>query len=100
MPTIIGWDWHQTQQRLSEQAAIVQRVRQIKDLYSTTDHALAEQILREYGVAYVYVGQMERLYYPQEGLAKFAAMADRGLTRVYNNPQVDIYRVTLAATTT
>ena len=95
MPTVIGWDWHQTQQRLGERSAVAQRVNRLNTLFETTDHALAEQILREYGVAYVYVGELERLYYPEEGLAKFAAMADRGLIRVYNNPQVDIYRVKL-----
>jgi YYY domain-containing protein len=100
MPTIIGWDWHQTQQRLGEQAAVVERVELLNTLFSTTDHALAEQILREYGVAYVYIGELERLYYPEEGLAKFAAMADRGLTRVYSNPQVDIYQVKLTAART
>ncbi len=97
MPTVIGWDWHQTQQRLGERSAVAQRVNRLNTLFETTDHALAEQILREYGVAYVYVGELERLYYPEEGLAKFAAMADRGLIRVYNNPQVDIYRVKLTA---
>jgi uncharacterized membrane protein len=100
MPTIIGWDWHQTQQRLGEQAAVVERVEQLNTLFSTTDHALAEQILREYGVAYVYIGELEHLYYPEEGLAKFAAMADRGLTIVYSNPQVDIYQVKLTAART
>jgi uncharacterized membrane protein len=44
-------------------------------------------------VSYVIVGQVERLYYPEEGLAKFAQMEGRELELVYENPKVQIYRV-------
>jgi hypothetical protein len=39
------------------------------------------------------VGQVERLYYPEEGIAKFAEMNGRELELVYENPKTQIYRV-------
>ena len=93
LPTIIGWNWHQIQQRLGEQEVIGQRLGHLTTLYTTTDESLAVEIIDRYSVAYIYVGELERLYYPEEGLAKFNRMEDKGVTRVYDNPQVSIYRV-------
>ena len=42
---------------------------------------------------YVIVGQLEQLYYPQEGLGKFQAMAGSELDLVYQNDKVKIYEV-------
>ena len=51
-------------------------------------------LLRQYDVDYVYVGQTERQYYPEEGLAKFEAMTERGhLSVAYENPEVTVYQV-------
>ncbi len=95
LPTIVGWGWHQTQQRAGEEWAVQRRLVDLAALYNTTDIAQAEKILRDYGVKYIYVGEVERLYYSLEGLAKFSRMGDRGLTLVYTNPDVDIYQVDL-----
>ncbi len=40
------------------------------------------------------VGQLERLYYPPSGLAKFEDNLDGNLELVYENPGTTIYRVT------
>lgn len=93
LPTIIGWGWHQTQQRLGEQAAVHRRLGDVRTLFTTRDHRRASDILRHYNVEYIYVGRLERLYYPPEGLAKFDAMGDLGVRLAYTNPQVKIYRV-------
>jgi uncharacterized membrane protein len=44
-------------------------------------------------VKYVYVGQLERLYYPGPGLDKFDGALSDHLEKVYQNPDVAIYRV-------
>ena len=49
--------------------------------------------MRKYGVEYVYIGQLERLYYPESGLAKFAADMPPFLDEVYRTDQVRIYRL-------
>ncbi|MCL0044231.1 DUF2298 domain-containing protein [Dehalococcoidia bacterium] len=96
LPTIVGWDWHQTQQRYGEQKVLRSRLSQVSTLFSTSSEDQAAQILRDYNVRYIYVGKLERLYYPLHGLAKFKDMAGRGVTLVYSNPEVDIYEVDLA----
>ncbi|MEE8443625.1 MAG: DUF2298 domain-containing protein, partial [Dehalococcoidia bacterium] len=96
LPTIIGWGWHQEQQRFGERGVIHRRVTLLTTLFSTTDRATAAQILRENNVKYVYVGELERLYYPEEGLSKFNKMQDYGVVLVYTNPEVDIFEVNLS----
>ncbi|MBI4198842.1 MAG: hypothetical protein HY533_07010, partial [Chloroflexi bacterium] len=93
LPTIIGWGWHQTQQRMEAQDAVRNRLEQVKALFSTENKAVAADILKTYRVRYIYVGRLERLYYPAEGLAKFDDMADAGVRMVHQNPEVRIYEV-------
>ncbi|MFH1140854.1 MAG: DUF2298 domain-containing protein, partial [Chloroflexota bacterium] len=100
LPTIVGWDWHQTQQRSGDGSAVRKRLEDTAVLYNTPDMEKAKKILHDYGVKYVYVGKLERLYYSRDGLAKFPRMVGRGLTLVYTNPDVDnpeveIYQVNL-----
>ena len=93
LPTIIGWNWHQIQQRFGEQEVIGRRLDHLTTLYTTTDESTAMRVIDRYDVEYIYVGELERFYYPEEGLAKFNRMEDRGVKRVYNNPKVSIYQV-------
>jgi uncharacterized membrane protein len=44
-------------------------------------------------VEYIYVGELERHYYPEHGLAKFEDMLDTDLELSYINPAVKIYRI-------
>ena len=97
MPTIVGWGWHQTQQRSGEEDAVRRRLAEVNQLFSTTDEARALQILRDYNVRYIYIGKLEQLYYPPDGLAKFQRMEDRGVSLFYSNPEVHIYEVNLGA---
>ena len=91
LPTIIGWQWHQEQQRWGYRWAVGDRAKDVDKIYRTTSPSEALSLMRRYGVEYVYVGQLERLYYPEEGLSKFGEGLD--LIEVYRNEQVRIYRV-------
>jgi uncharacterized membrane protein len=95
LPTIVGWDWHTKQQySLLDGALIDRRLSDLKTLYNTTDRDLAMQLLRNYDVAYVYVGPLERAVYDANGLAKFNALAEAGqLGLVYDVDGVQIYTV-------
>ena len=93
LPAIVGWDWHQTQQRWGYQDEVRRRIAQVARLFTTPSQEQALEILREHDVGYVYVGQLERLYYPEAGLAKFDLMTNGPLELVYTNPEVKIYRV-------
>jgi uncharacterized membrane protein len=93
LPAVLGWDWHQTQQRGRFAYLVQERLQDVNTFYSTPDPTAAEAILQKYGVSYVIVGQVERLYYPAEGIAKFDSMAGHSLEPVYSNPQTVIYHV-------
>ena len=94
LPTILGWDWHQTQQRWGYPDGLHQRKADVTTLYSTSDIATTLALLHRYQVEYVYVGELERLYYPVSGIDKFHTMTNQGMLQaIYQNSQVTIYRV-------
>jgi YYY domain-containing protein len=95
LPSIVGWDWHQRQQRAVLPGNLVSdRVDDVNTLFNTSDIGLAWSILEQYNVKYVYVGQLEWVYYNPEGLNKFGTMVEQGLLReVYRNAGVSIYEV-------
>jgi YYY domain-containing protein len=95
LPAIIGWDWHQRQQRAVLPPSIVgDRIFDVNTLYNTLDSQEALAILDKYDVSYVYVGPLEWTYYNPQGLVKFDNMVELGLLReVYRNAGVSIYEV-------
>ena len=94
MPTIIGWPWHQTQQRFDYRDQIGQRAADVRLAFETTDVDTAVEVMKRYGVGYVVVGELERLNYGDAGLAKFEGMVESGLlSKVYENPGTAIYYV-------
>jgi YYY domain-containing protein len=93
LPTLIGWDWHEKQQRSVVPGQIIdQRLQDVKTIYTTTDIAQAKELLQQYGITYIYLGPVELLYYPGDGLKKFY-LPDNGWTPVYQNEQVTIFKV-------
>ena len=93
LPSIVGWRWHQEQQRWGYRWIVGERQRDVDTIYSTGDAERALGLIREYGVAYVYVGQLERLYYPESGLAKFDEALSGELEPVFRTADVTIYRL-------
>ena len=66
---------------------------QVELIYSTTDSDLAFDLIKKYDVEFVYVGQLERIYYNADGLKKFADTTKSWHQLVYSNAQVQIYKV-------
>lgn len=95
LPTVVGWRWHQVQQRSGVGGDMVAwRRDDVNICYATGSIAEAERILERYGVRYVVVGPYERAYYGPVGLAKFDRMAEQDLLRVaYDADGVTIYEV-------
>ena len=93
LPNIAGWEWHQEQQRWNYRETVDQRIRQVARIYNTPSSQEALGIMRKYGVEYVYLGKVERLYYDPAGLAKFDTGLDGALEQVYENRDVRIFRV-------
>jgi YYY domain-containing protein len=92
LPTVIGWPWHQTQQRTAYASSIRERAEEVRELYNTSDLNRAQDLLKKYEVQYIVVGELERAYYSPEGLDKFEKMAEQGLIRpVFQSKKVTIY---------
>ena len=49
--------------------------------------------MKKYGVEYVYIGEIEELYYNPRGLAGFDEGLGRQLDEVYRNEHVKIYKL-------
>ncbi len=100
LPSVLGWRFHQTQQRTLDPlpSLINQRRANINGFYSTASADAAWRMIRFYGIEYVIVGGLERAYYPEAGLAKFDEMARAGLLeRVYEQGEAVVYRVNMRA---
>ncbi len=94
LPSVVGWSWHQRQQRPPQADEVLRRHIEVRELYETTNLARTLELLDHYKVDLIVVGEMERAYYGASGLAKFDWMADNGLLEVvYNKNNTTIYRV-------
>ncbi|HSF81600.1 MAG TPA: DUF2298 domain-containing protein [Anaerolineales bacterium] len=94
LPGVVGWEWHQQQQRALLGASWVSdRIAEIDQFYTTTDPQLAAQFLSKYDVRYIILGQQERGHYAGEGLAKFPAQEGRLWQAVYQDRDTIIYQV-------
>lgn len=91
-PSIVGWDFHQRQQRPSQSDLVRARVADVQAAYAATSPQTAHEILSKYGASYVVVGPLERASFP-EGVSKWSEGAGRFWTLVYANEGVSIYRV-------
>jgi YYY domain-containing protein len=95
LPSVIGWRWHQSQQRgMVADQAIWDRVDAVAAFYNTLQLSDARDFLRKYNVKYIVVGQLERAFYNPIGLDKFETMVRDGeLKRVFGVGQTAIYEV-------
>jgi len=91
LPAVIGWDWHQIQQRTDYAELVHQRRFATEQFYRVPDRQYALDYIEKYNVRYVVVGTEERYWGSPEGVAKFAAMPE--LEEVYRDGENAIYRV-------
>jgi len=94
LPGVVGWNWHQRQQRAFIPSNwIPDRIEAIRLFYETEDLAEAAAFLQTYDVSYIILGQVERAYYPGPGLDKFAAGEGTLWREVYHSGDTVIYEV-------
>jgi YYY domain-containing protein len=94
LPGVVGWEWHQQQQRTILPANWVsQRIEEIEEFYRTLDLQAAMDFLRKYHVRYIIVGQQERGKYAGPGLEKFEAANGLLWQEVYREGNTVIYEV-------
>ena len=94
LPTVIGWDYHESQQRAAlANNQVGERVAEVANFYETTNRDQARAFLEKYNVKYIIVGQLERDYYNQVGLPKFDLLDGDLWQRVYQDGETSIYEV-------
>jgi len=94
LPGVVGWNWHQRQQRAIHPPELVtNRISEVAQFYLTTDPDEARRFLQKYDVRYIIVGQLERAYYPGPGLDKFPALEGELWKEVFRDRETVIYQV-------
>lgn len=119
LPTVLGWDHHESQQRYPGQVYArslldcCMNTGDVRDIYNTSDISHALELLNHYHVTYIHVGVVEREaqvqtadisqgqpshyepYMSDAGYAKFDTMVKLGLLKIdYQNPGVTVYQMT------
>jgi YYY domain-containing protein len=94
LPNVIGWNWHQRQQRATgPENLISNRITAVNEFYLTTDTDQARSFLDRYQVKYVILGQLERALYPGPGLDKFEELDGSLWREVFRVGETTIYEV-------
>ncbi|MEI6290142.1 MAG: DUF2298 domain-containing protein, partial [Chloroflexota bacterium] len=94
LPGVVGWSWHQRQQRaLFPGEWVSGRIDEITNFYNTPDLFAARDFLTKYSVKYIIVGQMERNMYTPTGIAKFVNGDGHLWKSVYSDDDTVIYEV-------
>jgi len=93
LPTVLGWTWHQKQQRPGYHPEVDRRVADVATIYGGFgDFASIRPLLDTYHVELIYVGDLERAIYGDAALGRFTAAAEQGLLDiVFDADGVTIY---------
>ncbi len=90
LPTLLGQ--HQGEQRYGWQVG--QREQRSREFWQTTDMGRFRQLIDELNIDYAYVGQLERILFTSDQLAKFDQLVQSGeASIVFQNQGVTIYRI-------
>jgi YYY domain-containing protein len=101
LPTVLGWQRHQQQQRYPRDSA--ERAEAVQQFYRTDSVDEKIEFLLRYGVAYVIVGDVERYgvlgenpdnpFSTPEGIASIESMVGSGLEIAFQHGTTTVYRV-------
>jgi YYY domain-containing protein len=94
LPGVVGWNWHQRQQRVFTSTWVEGRVAAVGNFYNSVDPEYMQAFLKTHDVKYIIVGQLERAAYTPEGLAKFDQFDGEFWREVYRDGRTVIYEVT------
>lgn len=99
LPGVVGWEWHQQQQRAALPGTWVSaRISEIDNFYTTTDLSSVSGFLEKYEIRYIIVGQQERGHYAGPGLEKFEDLNGLLWDEVFRYQDTVIYAVSEAGT--
>ena len=90
LPSVLGWDWHQKQQRSLSPDMVNLRKKQIDEFYSTNSLQYLEDFLDYYSVELIIFGPIERIHYPDFNI-RFNQNMKNKINEIYNNSDFIIY---------
>jgi YYY domain-containing protein len=94
LPGVVGWNYHQRQQRaILQNNAVQNRVDEVNQFYLTNDLDFVREFLEKYQVSYIIVGRLEKAFYPGGGLEKFEAQDGILWDQVFQYDSTLIYKV-------
>ncbi len=94
LPGVVGWNWHQRQQRAVVPSTwVTDRVEDVNNFYSTIDLETTKEFLEKYDVSYIVVGQLEKAKYLSDGILKFSQLDGKLWNTVYSQGDTTIYQV-------
>ncbi|NMA12776.1 MAG: hypothetical protein GX933_06305, partial [Chloroflexi bacterium] len=93
LPGVIGWNYHQRQQRPGLSDQVWQRIEDVSTFYNDASPDVALAILQKYAIRYIVVGQMEHGMYDAQGIAKFAQLDGFFWDEVFRVGNTAIYQV-------
>ena len=94
LPGVIGWNWHQRQQRaILPSNWVTDRIDEVQKFYQSTNIEEAKSFIEKYQIKYIIVGQLEKIVYPGLGLDKFKSMDGILLNSVFQLEDTTIYKV-------
>ncbi len=94
LPGVVGWNWHQRQQRtITPHDWVFERVDAVHQFYQTEDIQWAQDFLARYGVRYILFGQLEQAKYAGPGLEKFEAQDGVLWREVFRDRDTVVYEV-------
>jgi uncharacterized membrane protein len=101
LPTVLGWDRHERQQRYYPEIAL--RDADLRELYNSGSVERKRELIDAYGIDYLIVGELERksglpsspsqLYASAEGIDAFGSMVGSDLETAFESNGTVVYRV-------
>ena len=100
LPVVVGWTWHETQQR--GWTDLAQRQADLETLYTSEDPEEKRRIIEKYRIEYIVVGDLERSYPSPDctvtdneaGIAAFGSLVGTDLEVAFQAGDTVVYRVT------
>ena len=90
LPTVLGWDWHQKQQRSLDSNSVILRKKQIQEFYSTESFEYIQDFLDFYNVGMIIFGNVESQEFPDFD-KRFESMDLKGINKIYDKNNYKIY---------
>jgi YYY domain-containing protein len=94
LPGVVGWNWHQRQQRaINPSDWVFKRVEDVQTFYSTLDFEVVKRLVNQYEIDYVVIGQLERSVYSQDGISKFTQTPGDFFEIIYDEGETLLLKV-------